>query len=78
MVTINRGDVVLCDLNPVTGTEQAGIRPAVILKIDRANVASPHTVMAPFTTKNKARPPVFPCSYSGRRRRIEPGFGCPL
>lgn len=51
MVTITRGDVVLCDLSPVIGTEQAGIRPAVILQIDRANVASPHTIIAPFTSK---------------------------
>ena len=51
MVDIERGDVVLCDLNPVIGTEQAGIRPAVIIQIDRANAVSPHTVMAPFTTK---------------------------
>jgi len=53
MVTITRGDVVLCDLNPVIGTEQAGIRPAVILQIDRANSVSPHTIIAPFTTKIK-------------------------
>lgn len=51
MVTITRGDVVLCDLNPVVGTEQAGIRPVVVLQIDRANAASPHTIIAPFTTK---------------------------
>ena len=51
MVTISRGDVVLCDLNPVVGTEQAGVRPVVILQIDRANVASPHMIIAPFTTK---------------------------
>lgn len=51
MVTITRGDVVLCDLNPITGTEQAGIRPAVILQVDRANAVSPHTIIAPFTTK---------------------------
>jgi len=51
MVTISRGDVVLCDLSPVIGTEQAGIRPVVILQIDRANAASPHTIIAPFTTK---------------------------
>lgn len=51
MVTITRGDVVLCDLNPVVGTEQAGIRPAAILQIDRANAASPHTIIAPFTTR---------------------------
>ena len=51
MVAITRGDVVLCDLNPVIGTEQAGIRPVVILQIDRANAVSPHTIIAPFTTK---------------------------
>ncbi|AFY76405.1 MAG: type II toxin-antitoxin system PemK/MazF family toxin [Hydrococcus sp. C42_A2020_068] len=51
MVTISRGDVVLCDLNPVKGTEQAGIRPAVVVQIDRANAVSPHTIIAPFTSK---------------------------
>jgi len=51
MVTVMRGDVVLCDLNPVVGTEQAGVRPAVVLQIDRANAVSPHTIIAPFTTK---------------------------
>jgi mRNA interferase MazF len=51
MVTITRGDVALCDLNPVVGTEQTGIRPVVILQIDRANAVSPHTIIAPFTTK---------------------------
>lgn len=49
--SITQGDVVLCDLNPVVGTEQAGIRPVVILQIDRANAVSPHTIIAPFTTK---------------------------
>ncbi|MCI0697657.1 type II toxin-antitoxin system PemK/MazF family toxin [candidate division KSB1 bacterium] len=62
MVTINRGDVVLCDLNPVIGTEQAGIRPVVILQIDRANTASPHTIIAPFTTKIKR--PLLPSHAS--------------
>jgi mRNA interferase MazF len=51
MVTVTRGDVVLCDINPVVGTEQAGLRPAVVLQIDRANAVSPHTIIAPFTTK---------------------------
>ncbi len=49
--SITRGDIVLCDLNPVVGTEQAGIRPVVILQINRANAVSPHTIIAPFTTK---------------------------
>lgn len=51
MVTIKRGDVILCDLNPVVGTEQAGIRPVLIVQIDRANTASPHTIIAPFTSR---------------------------
>ena len=51
MVTVTRGDVVLCDLSPVVGTEQAGVRPAVVLQIDRANTVSPHTIIIPFTTK---------------------------
>lgn len=51
MVTISRGDIALCDLNPVIGTEQAGVRPVVVLQMDRANAASPHTIIAPFTTK---------------------------
>jgi mRNA interferase MazF len=33
MVTVIRGDLVLCDLNPVIGTEQSGIRPVVIIQI---------------------------------------------
>ena len=51
MVEINRGDMVLCDLNPVVGTEQSGIRPVLVIQIDRANAVSPHTIIAPFTTK---------------------------
>ena len=51
MVTVVRGDVILCDLNPVIGTEQAGVRPALVVQIDRANTVSPHTIIAPFTTR---------------------------
>lgn len=51
MVDIKRANVILCDLNPVIGTEQAGIRPVVIVQIDRANTVSPHTIIAPFTSK---------------------------
>lgn len=54
MVTIARGDVVLCDLNPVVGTEQAGLRPAVVVQIDRANAASPHTIIVPLRPRSAA------------------------
>ncbi len=51
MLEIKRGDIVLCDLNPVVGTEQSGIRPVVIIQINRANQVSPHTIILPCTTK---------------------------
>lgn len=51
MVEIYRGDVVLVDLNPVVGSVQSGIRPAVILQTDKANKVSPHTIIAPITSK---------------------------
>ena len=41
----------MVDLNPVVGAEQAGIRPALVIQIDKANAASPHTVIIPFTTR---------------------------
>lgn len=51
MVAIARGNVALCNLNPPIGTEQAVFLPVVVLQIDRANAVSPHTIIAPFTTK---------------------------
>ena len=48
---IKRGDVFLVDLNPVVGAEQAGIRPALVIQIDKANAVSPHTIIIPFTTR---------------------------
>lgn len=33
------------------GTEQASVRPVVILPIDRASAVGPHMIIAPFTTK---------------------------
>jgi len=50
-VEIKRGDTFLVDLNPVVGAEQAGIRPALVIQIDKANAASPHTIIIPFTTR---------------------------
>ena len=77
MVTISRGDIALCDLNPVVGTEQAGVRPVVVLQVDRANAASPHTIIAPFTTMTP-RAFAFACVCSRRRWGIESGFGAAL
>ena len=56
---VRRGDIFLVDLNPVVGAEQAGIRPALVVQIDRANAVSPHTIIIPFTTK--IRDTLLPC-----------------
>ncbi len=48
---IKRREIFIVDLNPVIGTGQAGLRPAFIIQIDKANKASPHTIIIPFTTK---------------------------
>jgi mRNA interferase MazF len=48
---IARGDIVWCDFNPVVVSEQAGIRPAVVVQTDRSNRTSPCTVVVPFTTR---------------------------
>lgn len=51
MVGVSRGDVVQCNFNPAVGTEQAGVRPALVLQVDQANAKSPHTIVVPFTSK---------------------------
>ena len=42
-------------LNPVTGSEQAGERPVIILSPDTINRRSPVVVIAPLTTKKLDR-----------------------
>ena len=56
---IKRGEIWVADLNPTRGTEQRGIRPVLIIQIDKANIVSPHTIIAPFTTKIREK--LLPC-----------------
>jgi mRNA interferase MazF len=48
---VRRGEVWLADLSPGRGTEQAGVRPVLVVQTDRANPHSPHTIVVPFTTR---------------------------
>jgi len=48
---IKRGDVVLVNFEPVTGSEQGKIRPAVVLQNNISNKFSPITIVAPITSK---------------------------
>lgn len=48
------GDVLLCDLNPVAGREQGGIRPVVVVSHDRYAVIPGLFLAVPLTTRNRA------------------------
>lgn len=48
--TVRRGEVHWCDADPVTGSEQAGLRPGVIVTRDPINRISPVVVLVPCTT----------------------------
>ena len=50
-MVIVRGEIWWADLSPTQGTEQSGVRPVLIVQTDRANVAGPHTIIVPLTTK---------------------------
>ncbi len=54
-MAVRRGDVWRTDLAPVRGTEQSGVRPALVVQSDRANPHSPHTIIVPFTTRIRQR-----------------------
>ena len=48
-MVIERGDIVLVDLDPVKGSEQGGTRLCVIIQNNTGNIYSPTTIIAPIT-----------------------------
>lgn len=53
-----RGEIYFADLNPVTGSEQGGLRPVLVLQNDIGNKHSPTTIVAAITSRiHKARLP---------------------
>ena len=48
---IQRGDIVLVNLDPVIGSEQGKTRPALIIQNNIGNKYSPTTIVAPITSK---------------------------
>jgi mRNA interferase MazF len=49
-MTVKRGEVWLADLNPIRGSEQAGVRPILIFQNDAINAFTSTVVTIPFTT----------------------------
>ena len=48
---IKRGDIVLVGLDPVVGSEEGKIRPALVIQNDLGNKYSPTIIVAPITSK---------------------------
>ena len=54
-MSITKGDVFYCNLDPTFGHEQAGHRPVVILQTNIANNRLKTVMVAPLTTNLKAQ-----------------------
>lgn len=48
-----RGDIFLAEMKQSRGSEQAGIRPVVIVQNNTGNKHSPTTIIVPLTAKKK-------------------------
>ncbi len=51
---MQRGEIYLVDLNFNVGSEQSGIRPALIVQNELGNSHSPTTIICPLTSKQKS------------------------
>ena len=49
-MTVKRGGIWLADLNPIKGSEQAGIRPVLIFQNDTISRFTTTVLAIPFTT----------------------------
>ncbi len=52
-----RGDIFLVDLDNQLGSEQSGLRPAVIVQNEEGNTYSPTTIICPITSRSKTQIP---------------------
>lgn len=53
---IHRGDIWMVDWNPARGSEQAGLRPGVIIQCDEGNHApgARTTILVPLTSQGRS------------------------
>ena len=55
----HRDEIFAVNWNPGRGSEQAGIRPALVVQNDIGNVASPTTIVLALTSKKPKKPYPF-------------------
>jgi len=56
---VKRGDIYWVEFDPVKGSEQGGLRPALIVQQDLGNQYSPTTIVAAITRTLPPRPYPF-------------------
>ena len=71
---LNRGEIWLVNWSPGRGSEQQGLRPAVIIQTDAANLNPnyPNTIVVAISTKGKKVPfhiSVEPSSLNGLNKK---------
>ena len=64
MSEVKRGEVYMADLNPVTGREQGGVRPVVIIQNNVGNKYSPTVIVAAITAQVKRSLPTHAKLFS--------------
>jgi len=52
---VTRGDLCPARLDPAEGSEQAGVRPVIVVSRDAINAASPVVIVVPCTTYRRGR-----------------------
>lgn len=55
-MNILRGDIYYADLTPVTGSEQGGVRPVLMIQNDIGNRFSPTVIVAAVTSRQDKHP----------------------
>ncbi len=50
---VRQGDIYLTDLSGYIGSEQSGMRPALVIQNNIGNKHSPTTIIVPLTSKRK-------------------------
>ncbi len=53
MGRILKGDIVVVNFEPIKGSEQGGLRPALIIQNNILNKYSPTTIVAPLTSRKQ-------------------------
>jgi mRNA interferase MazF len=68
--SVNRGDVVLVNLDPTRGREIKKMRPCLVVSPDELNMNLQTFIVAPMTTGGHEYPFRVPCRFMGKNGYI--------